>query len=383
MDFMPDDTQIALQRLAADFAQQQISPAIGEIEQIKNPADRFPSGLLERGSELGFRTLAIPEAKGGGGADLLTLCFVGEELGWGDLGVAATFAQDWGVSLALRHICEARQFESFCNGFVSDHAVHLTRAEISAEPSPENRMPYEGSEKHVPASAERRGEDWILSGHDAHVMNGAAARFILLTLNAGPEDGRQAFLLDAPPGGIRCMRHYDLMGMRSCQDVALAFEDCLVPGSQKISCEPGAWSRSIPAFYVLPAAAALGTARHAHEHAVAHARERVQGGKPIIEHQTVGFMLCDNLMEMDAARRALQAAAWKADQEAGGVRESILARVFASEVSERIARRSMEVWGGAGYMTEAPMERFVRDAVAFQYAGETVHALRSRAMRMI
>jgi alkylation response protein AidB-like acyl-CoA dehydrogenase len=144
----------------------------------------------------------------------------------------------------------------------------------------------------------------------------------------------------------------------------------------------------------LPASAALGAARRANEHAIAHARERVQGGKPIIEHQSVGFMLADNLMEIAAARRALQAAAWAADRaadhEAAGaanraeaVRESCLARVFVAEACERIARRSMEVWGGAGYMTEAPMERFVRDMTSFMHSGEMTHSLRARAMAMI
>jgi alkylation response protein AidB-like acyl-CoA dehydrogenase len=114
----------------------------------------------------------------------------------------------------------------------------------------------------------------------------------------------------------------------------------------------------------------------------------VQGGKPIIEHQTVGFMLAENLMEMTAARRALQAAAWAADQdgfngEVPDLRESYLTRVFVSEACERIARRSMEVWGGAGYMTEAPMERFVRDMTSFMHSGVMMNSLRARAMPLI
>jgi len=110
----------------------------------------------------------------------------------------------------------------------------------------------------------------------------------------------------------------------------------------------------------------------------------VQGGKPIIEHQTVGFMLCDNLMELDAARRSLQTAAWAAEQgEDAEPWRSFLAKAFATESCERVARRSMEVWGGAGYMTEAPMERLVRDVVAFSHGFGTGHAARTAAMNLL
>ncbi|MFC1492169.1 acyl-CoA dehydrogenase family protein [Nitrospinota bacterium] len=134
----------------------------------------------------------------------------------------------------------------------------------------------------------------------------------------------------------------------------------------------------------------LALQRMANEHATEHARERVQGGRPIVEHQTVGFMLCENLIELVASRRALQAAAWAAGGEeapdrgsAAALRESYLMQVFVSEACERIARRSMEVWGGAGYMTEALMERLVRDMTSFMHSGEMMHSLRARAMSMI
>ena len=107
-------------------------------------------------------------------------------------------------------------------------------------------------------------------------------------------------------------------------------------------------------------------------------------GKPIIEHQTVGFILCDNLMELDAARRSLQAAAWAAEHTEGAEPwRSFLAKAFAAESCERVARRSMEVWGGAGYMTEAPMERLVRDVVAFSHAFGMGHTARSEAMGLL
>ena len=172
------------------------------------------------------------------------------------------------------------------------------------------------------------------------------------------------------------------MGMRSCPDVDLRFED--VPLDHPLDCAEEDWRDAAHALRILPAAAAVGCARKSHEHALEHARERVQGGKPIIEHQTVGFMLCDNLMELDAARRSLQAAAWAAGHgEDAEPWRSFLAKAFAAESCERVARRAMEVWGGAGYMTEAPMERLVRDVVAFSHGFGMGHAARSDAMGLL
>ncbi len=214
------------------------------------------------------------------------------------------------------------------------------------------------------------------------MLNGAAARFFLLESSSPQENGSQIFLIENQGGGEIDVAHYhDSMGMRSCQDVDLRFDD--VKLRHPLDCTEETWRDAAHATRILPAAAAVGTARKSHEHALDHARERVQGGKPIVEHQTVGFMLCDNLMELDAARRSLQAAAWEAEQSEADPWRSFLAKAFATESCERVARRSMEVWGGAGYMTEAPMERLVRDVVAFSHAFGMGHATRSAAMGLL
>lgn len=381
MDFAPSETQIALQGMARNFARQEILPAL----EAPDGAPGFPAGLLEKGSRLGLRTLALPEEMGGGGADLLTLCFVGEELGWADLGVGATFAQDWSVTHALKHICGEDEFKEFAAEFAGDHLIHLTRAEISASLRPEDRPPYETNFREIPALAERAGDEWLVSGLAPRVMNGEDARRILLSVESSDDASRHAFFIDTEEGkkpGIA--RRFDSMGMRTCRDVSLSFENFPISEQRRIPSGAEAWARAAPAFLALPCSAALGTARRANELATAHARERVQGGRPIIEHQTVGFMLCENLIELGASRRALQAAAWAADSgEAHDPKEIYLARVFASEACERIARRSMEVWGGAGYMTEAPMERLVRDMTSFMHSGQMAHSLRARAMTML
>ncbi len=382
MDFAPAEATLALQGLARDFARQEIAPRTDALDEEKNPENRFPADILEKGGTLGLSTLPIPEAQGGGGADLLSLCFVAEEIGWGDLGVGVIYAQDWALANAVSRLWDESGFAAFAENFTQDRPLHLAHLKIGETAATEDKSPYP-SDARQDASIEKNGEDLRLDGGAGHVQNGAAAGIFLLESDATNESERSIFLLEnREGGGITVARYHDAMGMRSCQDVDLRFED--VKLGHPLDCAEGKWNDATHAVRILPAAAAVGTSRKSHEYALDHARERVQGGKPIIEHQTVGYMLCDNLMELDAARRSLQAAAWAAEQDEDAEPwRSFLAKAFAAESCERVARRSMEVWGGAGYMTEAPMERLTRDLVAFSHGFGMSHAARSAAMGLL
>ena len=378
MDFAPSEATIALQGLARDFARQEVAPRTDALDQEKSPENRFPGNILEKGDALGLRTLPVPENQGGGGADLLSLCFVAEEIGWGDLGVGVIYAQDWALADAVSRLWDESGFAAFAENFTSSSASHLAHLKIGGTPASEDKSPYPSD---ALQGASIAGDGLRLNGGASHVLNGAAAGIFLLESDSEKENERKIHLL-ANRDGIEVAHYHDLMGMRSCQDVDLRFENVKLDHPLESAEED--WRDATRATRILPAAAAVGTSRKSHEHALDHARERVQGGKPIIEHQTVGYMLCDNLMELDAARRSLQAAAWAAER--GGDAEpwrSFLAKAFATESCERVARRSMEVWGGAGYMTEAPMERLTRDLVAFSHAFGVGHAARSAAMGLL
>lgn len=380
MDFAPREATIALQGLARDFARQEVAPHTEALDEEKNPENRFPADILEKGDALGLRILPIPERYGGGGADLISLCFVAEEIGWGDLGVGVIYAQHWALANAVSRLWDKANFAAFAENFTSSSASHLAHLKIGGTPASEDKSPYP-SDALQGASIAGDGDGLRLNGGARRVLNGAAAAFFLVESDSEKENERKIHLLPNRDG-ITVARYHDPIGMRSCQDVDLRFED--VKLGHPLDCAEGKWNDATHAVRILPAASAVGTSRKSHEHALDHARERVQGGKPIIEHQTVGYMLCDNLMELDAARRSLQAAAWAAER--GGDAEpwrSFLAKAFAAESCERVARRSMEVWGGAGYMTEAPMERLTRDLVAFSHAFGVGHAARSAAMGLL
>ena len=121
MDFAPAEATLALQGLARDFARQEIAQHSDALDQEKSPENRYPREILEKGDALGLRTLPVPERLGGGGADLLSLCFVAEELGWGDLGVGVIYAQDWALANAVYRLWDEAGFEAFAENFTKDH----------------------------------------------------------------------------------------------------------------------------------------------------------------------------------------------------------------------------------------------------------------------
>ncbi|MFP6871400.1 MAG: acyl-CoA dehydrogenase family protein [Nitrospinota bacterium] len=389
MDFSLTDTQRALQKLAHDFAENDIRPVVRDREQIADPGERFPWDILEKGSRIGLRTLSLPEERGGGGASLLDLCIVGEEIGWGDLGVAVTFDQTWKIIHFLDRVWNEEQRSRILPDFLEDHRFHLAVGMTEPNVGSENFTPHERPDLGVQTRAVREGDDWLVNGMKHFISNGGIAKLYTLVTRTNPavgvSEGLTYFMVSPSQEGFSIGRVHDKMGQRLSQNAELVFENCRIPDSDRVSevgggmkARSGSFSRGS---VIESAATALGPARAAYEDAVDHAHNRVQGGKPIIEHQGVGFMLADCFIDYQAARQTLHYAAWRAMQDEGyDPKLGYMAKVFASEACFRIARRAMEVWGGMGYMTEAPMEKYLRDVTSFLHSAGTNEAQRVRSM---
>ena len=388
MDFTLTESQLELQKRAHDYAKDELRPRVRERERITDPHERFPWDMLEAGSRLGLRTLSIPKERGGGGADILTLCVVGEEIGWGDLGVAVTFDQTWKVIHFLDTVWSEAQRERFLPGFLADHRFHLAVGMTEPEAGSENFIPEEGPDLGVRTSAVRDGEDWIINGVKRYISNAGVARLYVIVCrtdrSVGVSEGVTYFMATPDMAGFSIGRIHEKMGQRLSQNAELLFRDCRVPDACRVTpVGGGAAARSGPfsrGSVIESAATALGPARAAYEDALEFARTKIQGGKPIIEHQGVGFMLADCFIEHHAARRTLHYAAWRAMREGYDPKLGYMAKTFASEAGLRIATRALEVWGGAGYMTDAPMEKYLRDVISFLHSAGTNQAQRVRAM---
>ncbi|MFP6890629.1 MAG: acyl-CoA dehydrogenase family protein [Nitrospinota bacterium] len=388
MDFRLTEKQSALQSLAHEFAEREIRPIAREREKIEGPAERFPWDVVEKGSRLGLRTLALPEEMGGAGADVLTLCLVGEEIAWGDLGIAVTFDQTWKISHLIEHLANDEQRSRYLPAFLEDHRFHLAIAMTEPAAGTDNIIPYNSPDAGAQTTAVRDGDDWVVNGMKHFISNGGIAKLYFLALRTdtskGVSEGLTYFIATPDMEGFSIGRVHEKMGQRLSQNAELIFKDCRIPEENRAS-EPGRALAERRKFVrgsnIEAAATVLGTARAAYEDALEYARNRVQGGRPIIEHQAVGFMLADCFAEYEASRRLLHYAAWTAGQEdLYDPKMGFMTKAFVSEASFRIATRALEVWGGMGYMTESPMEKYLRDAASFLHSDGTNQAMRIRTM---
>ncbi|MED5580119.1 MAG: acyl-CoA dehydrogenase family protein [Nitrospinota bacterium] len=389
MDFKLTEEQKALVDLARDFAEKEIRPVAKELDKEPDPLKRFPWDVLEKGSKLGLRTLALPTELGGAGADVLTLCLVGEELAWGDLGTAVTFDQTWKITHLFETLTNEEQKSKYLSRFLEDDLFHLAVAMTEPSGGSDNIIPFDSPDAGVKTTAVPDGDDWIANGKKQYISNGGVAKLYIVAMRTDPSkgvsEGMTYFLLDPSMEGFEIGKFHDKLGQRLSLNAELLFKDCRIPDKNRIT-EVNKAMEARKTFVlgsnIEAAATVLGTARASHEDALEYARNRVQGGKPIIEHQAVGFMLCDSFAEYQASRQMLHYAAWTiSDRNSYDPKIGFLTKSFVSEASFRIATRSMEVWGGMGYMTEAPMEKYLRDVTSFLHSDGTNQTMRIRSMK--
>ena len=388
LDFALTEEQVALQKLAHDFAEREIRPIAHAQEKISDPGKRFPWEVVEKGSHIGLRTLALPEEMGGAGADILTLCLVGEELAWGDLGVAVTFDQTWKISHFFERLANEEQRARYLPAFLEDHRFHLAVGMTEPNAGSDNIVPYNSPEAGVRTTAVLDGGDWVVNGMKHFISNGGIAKLYFMAfrtdITKGVDGGVTYFIATPDMEGFTYGRVHEKMGQRLSQNAELIFENCRIPDANRVTEVGGgmaARKRFVRGSNIEAAATVLGTARAAYEEALEYARNRVQGGRPIIEHQAIGFLLCDCFAEYEASRRLLHYAAWTANQDnLYDPKMGFMTKTFVSEAAFRIATRALEVWGGMGYMTEAPMEKYLRDATSFLHSDGTNQVMRIRTM---
>ncbi len=391
MDFSLTPEQEKLQKTAHDFAAQEIRPVAAALDKEPDPMKRFPWDVLEKGSKLGLRTLALPEEMGGAGCDVLTLCLVGEELAWGDLGTAVTFDQTWKITHLFERLTNEGQRERYLKSFLEDHHFHLAVGMTEESGGTDNIIPYDSPDAGVRTTAVRDGEHWIANGKKRYISNGGIAKLCIVAMRTdttkGVSEGMTYFIITPDMEGFRYGKIHDKMGQRLSLNAELIFENCRVPDENRITevnQATAARRMFVPGSNIEAAATVLGTARAAYEDALTHARNRIQGGRPIIEHQAVGFMLADCFAEYEASRRLLHYAAWTVDQkDLYDPKMGFMTKCFVSESSYRIATRALEVWGGTGYMTDAPMEKYLRDVTSFLHSDGTNQAMRIRSMKFL
>jgi alkylation response protein AidB-like acyl-CoA dehydrogenase len=252
-------------------------------------------------------------------------------------------------------------------------------------------LPYEGTDVGLRLSAARDGDHYVLNGMKHFITNAGASKLYYVLARTDPSRGlRQgvtAFLVPTDTPGFRIGREHDKMGRRLQRNGELIFENARVPVGNRLGEEGrghGLFTRFLRGGVTIPAAIAVGVARAAYQAAVAHAGTRVQGGRPLREHQTIANMLADMYGQIEAARTLVWRSAWAIDTDAPDASQlALMGKVVASEMAVRACISAMEVFGGYGYMRDLPMEKHVRDALSFLHSDGTNQMNRLRAARLL
>jgi acyl-CoA dehydrogenase len=391
MDFRLTEEQQMVRALARAYVERHVRPVAAELDRHQEPSECVPWDAIDEADKLGLRTLALSEERGGGGADMLTLSIVGEEIGAGDLGVASTFDQTWKFTPIIEHWTNEEQRARFIPAFLEDPRYLLATAITEPDAGTDHVLPYSAPGAGIQMRAERNGDVYTLNGTKQYITNGGTAQLYVTYARTdkdkGGVQGLTAFLVPADTPGLTVSRPLDKMGRRLVSNAALIFEDAEVPVANRLGEENGAEAlrtSRIARGRGGYGATVLGTARAACEEAVRYAQARIQGGKPIGQHQAVAQMIGEMYTRLEMARSILWRASWNVDYgEEFDPKLPWATKVVCSEAAFEVCRLALEVHGGMGYMRECPIEKYLRDVISFLHGAGNNHIYRIKISSQI
>jgi len=215
--------------------------------------------------------------------------------------------------------------------------------------------------------AEKVAGGWCVNGSKIYITNGSVAKYVTFTARTAPGQGTRgisAFIMDTATPGFSVGKREKKMGLRGSDTVAITFEDCIVPEENLIG-DPSTgfktFMRTLTGGRISIGALALGLAQGAYEHSVRYAKTRHQFGQPISSFQAVQFLLADMAVRIEASRLMVYHAALLKDAGREHVKESAMAKLFASEAGNWVTDKAIQIHGGLGYCRDVPVERMHRD----------------------
>ena len=366
-----------------DFMEKEVAPVIEEHER----EHRFPAEVVRRLGEMGWLGIPIPEDEGGAGMDTLAYAIAVEEIGrvWGSLGliVAAHTSLGCGpLHLAGSKEQKDRYLVPLARGKVLGASGLTERGAGSDAGGTRTPARWEGADGADGGGGANGADDgngaewspdaageWVVDGGKRFITNAGQAGTYIITARTGTrEDGNpeiSAFILPADTPGFRVVRIEDKLGLHASATGELAFDRCRIPAENLLG-ERGDGFRTflkiLDGGRISIGALALGIAQGAYDASIPYAQTREQFGKPIGSFQGVAFMIADMATEVEAARALVWKSAWLKDHGRDYSLVAAQAKLFASEVSSRVTNAAIQVHGGYGYVTEYPVERYLRDA---------------------
>nr|WP_217911285.1 acyl-CoA dehydrogenase family protein [Myxococcus sp. AM011] len=365
------ETQTLIRETARKFARERVAPLARELDR----QERFPTEIFKELGELGLLGVNIPAKYGGSEAGAVSYALAMMEMAAADASTS--------VAMAVTNMCA-----ELINAFGTEaqrekYVTRLTSGEAVAG-SFALSEPHAGSDPGaLMTSAVRRGDSWVINGSKQWITSGAYAGVMVVWARTSPagNKGLSCFIVEGGTKGLIIGRHEDKMGLRSSNTVALTFEDCVIPAENLLGSEGQGFRLAMVALdggRIGIASQACGVARAALEATVSYVKDRKAFGHAIGEFQGPRFMIADMKTQIDAAELLTLRAAYMKDQKQPFTREASMAKLFASETSNRVCDKAVQLHGGYGYIDEFPVERYFRDARV-----QTIYEGTSEVQRMV
>jgi len=354
--FKLPDVHQELRSVLRDLCEKEIAPYAADVDEKARYTDEALAALTASG----FAAIHIPEEYGGQGGDSVAACIVIEE---------------------VARVCASSSLIPICNklgtmGLLMRGSEELKKQVLPTIASGEAVASYALSEREAGSDAaamrtraKADGEDWVLNGSKCWISNGGHSTWYTVMAVTDPDKGANgisAFVVHKDDPGFVVGAKEHKMGIKGSPTTELYFEDCRIPGDRIIG-DPGTGFKTALATldHTRPTigAQAVGIAQGALDAAIAYVKERKQFGKPIGDFQAVQFMLADMAMKLEAARLMVYTAAARAERgepNLGFI--SSASKCFASDVAMEVTTDAVQLFGGYGYTTDFPVERFMRDA---------------------
>ena len=347
--------QLMIRDAVRAFAQEQLWPNAAKWDKEHH----FPLEAHRGLAELGCYGICVPESLGGAGLDYQTLAIVLEEIAAGDGGTSTAISvTNCPVNAILMRYGNAQQQERWLRPLAAGQmlgAFCLTEPHVGSDASA------------LRTSAVKQGGDYVLNGVKQFITSGKTGQLaivIAVTDKAAGKRGMSVFIVPTDTPGYQVARLEDKVGQHSSDTAQINFENCRVPAENLIGEEGEGYKIALSALEggrIGIAAQSIGMARSAFECALAYAKQRESFGQPIFNHQAVGFRLAEMATQIEAARALTHHAAALRDAGQPCLKEAAMAKLFASEMAERVCSEAIQVHGGYGYVSDFPVERIWRD----------------------
>ncbi len=353
MDFYLNEEQRMWRSAVHDFVTKEVKSKAKEVDET----GEFNWPAAKKMAQLGLLALNIPEEYGGPGVDAISAAIAMEELGWGCGSTALAVAAHNGLGttpLALwgSDKLKDRYLVPIAEGKSKLAALALTEPDAGSD--------LQGTK----TKAEKDGDHWVLNGNKMWCTNASIADFIVTLARTSAEEF-SLIVVPTNTEGLYIAPQEKKMGLKGSPTHAVTYENVRVPLNNLIGDEGEGLKytlRTLDGGRISIGALSVGLAQAALEEATEYAKQRQAFGKPIANFQAIKWMLADAATEIEAARLLVYQAAFQKDQGKRFTKEAAMAKLFATEMAERVCRNAIQIHGGYGYSKEYPVERIYRDA---------------------